>query len=66
ENCNIVVEYGILSLKDCEFNDCRLTVKGPAENIIKIAKLFFPQIPIIEREPQKVVLKGLDDLEVWK
>ncbi len=47
-NCNIIMEIGDFEIVDCEFNGCKLTAKGNAIAILKVAKLFFPGIPLIE------------------
>lgn len=48
KNCNIIVERGDFDAVYCNFDGCRLTAKGGAIAIIKLGKLFFPQIPVIE------------------
>jgi len=48
KNCNIIVERGDFDAVNCTFDSCRLTAKGGAIAILKIAKGFFPQIPIKE------------------
>jgi hypothetical protein len=47
KHCNIIVKYGEFDLVDCHFDDCRLSLDGNAVTILKICKLFFPEIPII-------------------
>jgi len=47
-NCNIIVKYGEYDLVDCKFDGCRLTLEGNAIAIIKVCKLFYPEIPVIE------------------
>lgn len=47
-NCNIILERGDFDLALCKFNGCKLTAKGNAISILKVAKLFFPGIPLIE------------------
>ena len=49
-SCNIIIEYGDYSVIGCHFNDCKLSAKGNAIGILKIAKLFFPSIPLIESD----------------
>jgi hypothetical protein len=44
---NIIVKYGEYDLVDCDFTRCKLTLAGNAISIMRICKLFFPQIPII-------------------
>lgn len=46
--CTIVVKYGDFDLVDCHFDKCKLSLIGNAIAIIKICKLFFPEIPVIE------------------
>ena len=46
-NCNIIIERGEFDVVQCEFQDCKLTAKGNAISMLKIVKLFFPQIPLI-------------------
>jgi hypothetical protein len=46
-NCEIVLEYGITSLVDCDFSKCKLTLAGNAIAIAKIMKLFYPDLPLI-------------------
>jgi hypothetical protein len=47
-NCRILIKYGEFDLVDCHFDTCRLVLEGNAIAIIKVCKLFFPQIPLIE------------------
>jgi len=53
KNCNIIIERGEYSVIQCDFNGCKLTAKGNAIAILKIAKMFFPQIPLIDDESGK-------------
>ena len=46
-NCNIIVKHGEFDLVGCNFDKCRLTLNGNAVAILTIAKLFYPQIPLI-------------------
>lgn len=46
--CNIIAERGDFDLVSNSFDGCRLSVKGPAEGIIRLAKGFFPELPVIE------------------
>ena len=46
--CNIIVKHGEFDVIDCDFDNCKLTLDGNAITILKICKLFFPEIPIIE------------------
>jgi len=46
-DCNVIIERGEFDVLQCEFTRCKLTAKGNAIAILKIAKLFFPQIPLI-------------------
>lgn len=48
DGCNIIMERGDFDLISNSFNNCKLTAKGGAEGILKLAKLFFPQIPLVE------------------
>lgn len=41
----IIVERGEFDVFNCEFNRCKLTPKGNAVAILKIAKLLSPKIP---------------------
>lgn len=47
-NCNIIIERGDFDVIFCNFDKCKLTAKGNAVAILKMAKLFYPQIPLIE------------------
>ncbi len=44
--CNIIVEFGVFDLVECDFARCKLTLTGNAVNILTVCKLFFPQIPV--------------------
>jgi hypothetical protein len=46
--CTIIVKDGEFDLVDCRFENCRLSLIGNAVAIIKVCKLFFPEIPTIE------------------
>lgn len=46
-NCNIIIERGEFDVVQCTFDGCKLVAKGNAVSILKIARLFFPQIPLI-------------------
>jgi len=48
KGCNIIVKHGEFDLVNCHFENCKLTLDGNAIAIIKVCKLFFPQIPLIE------------------
>ncbi len=48
KNCNIIVKYGEFDLVGCNFDKCKLTLDGNAVSILKVCKMFFPQIPVIE------------------
>ena len=47
DKCNIIIERGEFDLVQCSFDSCKLTAKGNAIAILKVAKLFYPQIPLI-------------------
>lgn len=47
-NCEVHVEYGITSVVNCDFSDCKLSLGGPAATVARIMKLFFPQVPLIK------------------
>jgi hypothetical protein len=47
-DCNIIMEYGDFDVISCTFERCRLSARGGAVGILKLAKGFFPQIPLIE------------------
>jgi hypothetical protein len=49
--CNIIVKWGDFDLLSNTFDQCRLTAKDGAEGILKAAKVFFPQIPLKDRQP---------------
>jgi hypothetical protein len=52
-NCNIIMERGEFDLVGCSFNGCRLSARGGAMTILKVAKLFFPQqmqVPLIDTD----------------
>ena len=42
DNCNIIIERGEFDVFNCEFNRCKLTPKGNAIAILKMAKLISP------------------------
>lgn len=46
-NCRIIIERGEFDLIQCSFDTCKLIAKGNAISIIKLLKLFYPDIPII-------------------
>jgi hypothetical protein len=48
KGCNILVKSGEFDLVDCSFENCKLTLLGNAIAIIKVCKIFFPEIPVIE------------------
>lgn len=50
-NCNIIVEWGDFDLISNTFDHCRLIAKRGAEGILKVAKVFFPQIPLKDKQP---------------
>lgn len=39
-NCEIILEYGITSLINCDFSKCKLVLIGNATTIAKIMKMF--------------------------
>ena len=47
KNCNIIVKYGEFDPVECNFENCRLSLEGNASTVLKVCKLFFPQIPVI-------------------
>ena len=49
-DCNIIMERGDFDCINCLFEHCRLSARGGVVAILKIAKLFYPQIPLIESE----------------
>jgi hypothetical protein len=49
-DCKIQIEYGIFSLNECEFRNCKLELFGKANNISKVILLFYPNaFPIVEK-----------------
>ena len=49
EECEIVLEYGITRVVNCEFKKCTLHFNGPASTIAGIIKLFYPDaFPVIK------------------
>jgi len=47
-NCNIIIEKGDYDVIDYDFIKSRLSARGNAVAILKVCKMFFPQIPLIE------------------
>ena len=45
-NCKIIFERGEFDLIQCSFDGCKLVAKGNAISIIKLLRLFHPDIPI--------------------
>lgn len=64
KNSNIIVQDGIFGLKNCDFDSCKLTMLGRAKNIILLAKLFFPDIPIVDMKLERD--DEPRDLESWR
>jgi len=53
--CKIIIEKGDYSLVNNRFEKCELVAKGNAVSILKVAKLFYPVIPLVDsREPNVV------------
>lgn len=48
KNCNIIIKHGEYDLVNCGFDSCKLMLEGNAISILKVCKLFFPQIPLID------------------
>ncbi len=47
KECEIVIWTGMFELNGCEFTDCKLTLKGEAQNIARLMYVFFPdKIPL--------------------
>lgn len=53
KKCNILVKHGEFDVVDCKFHDCKLTMYGNAVAVMQIAKLFYPNIPLIEPPANK-------------
>lgn len=47
-SCNIIIERGDFDVVNCTFENCRLTAKGNAVAILKLIKIFFPELPLME------------------
>lgn len=45
-NCTIHSDYGIFRLVDCDLQNCKLSLGGPAESVARLIQLFFPGRPI--------------------
>jgi hypothetical protein len=53
-NCEIYTDYGIFGLVNCDFSNCKLSLGNPANNIARLIKLFYPDMPIwFENEETK-------------
>jgi membrane protein implicated in regulation of membrane protease activity len=58
-HCNIILERGDFDLIQPHFDGCTLTVRGPAEGILRLERAWFPRANLppllapIEREEQK-------------
>ena len=61
DNCNIIIERGEFDLINCEFYNCRLTLRGNAIAIAKVLKLFYPDMPIwfADEETKQQVLERM-------
>lgn len=59
--CMIHIEYGITRLSNCDLSDCNLSLGGPAMNIAKIIRLFFPDMPIWfkDQETKEDILQAM-------
>lgn len=53
KKCVIIIAHGEFDLVGCNFDDCRLSVVGNAATVIQVAKMFFPEIPVIETSKPK-------------
>lgn len=48
KGCEIITITGAFDLIDCDFQDCKLTLKGNAQTIAKLMYIFYPdKIPLI-------------------
>lgn len=48
QKCEIVIWTGIFELDGCEFVDCKLILKGEAQNMARLMYVFFPdKIPLV-------------------
>ena len=45
-DCTIHSDYGIFRLVECDLQNCKLSLGGPAENIARLIQMFFPDRPI--------------------
>lgn len=53
--CKIIMAKGDFSLINCRFEKCELAAEGVAVAILKVAKLFYPVIPLVDsREPNGI------------
>jgi hypothetical protein len=53
-NCTIHTDYGLFRATNCDFSNCKLDLGIPAQNIARLIKLFFPDMPMwIEGEETK-------------
>lgn len=53
--CKIIIAKGDYSLVNNRFEKCELRAEGNAVAILKVAKLFYPVIPLVDsREPDSV------------
>ena len=45
-NCTIHTDYGLFRAVNCDFSNCKLDLGNPAQNIAKLIKGFFADMPI--------------------
>lgn len=59
--CTIHTDYGTFRLVNCDFSDCKIDLGGPAQNMSKLLRLFFPNMPIwfAEEETREQVLQRM-------
>lgn len=52
--CKIIMAEGDFSLVNNRFEKCELSVEGNAATILKVAKLFYPVIPLIDSRERDI------------
>ena len=52
-DCTIHISYGIFKLRNCDFSNCKLSLRGAAGTVAKLIKLFFKDNPIFFEEEKK-------------
>lgn len=52
--CNIIIAKGDFSLVNNRFEKCELSVEGNAVAILKVAKLFYPVIPLRDSRERNI------------